>query len=241
MEITIMTFNIHHGKGADKRLDLQRIADVITESDADIIGLNEVDKHFSKRSDYEDQVAWLASQLQMYHAYSPSLSLSSGQASPERQYGNALLSRFPIVEEKHHLFNFVTGLIEGRSLLETTVRIDQKLFRLFVTHFSLNPFLHRKQTDFLLERILKLEEPAVVMGDFNMKPHSKGWQKVAGALYDTWKEAGEGPGFTYPSHRPKKRLDYVFTSPSLHVSKAEVVTIDPSASDHLPLKAVMMC
>ena len=70
-----MTFNIHHGRGMDKQLDLYRIAEIIKASDADIIGLNEVDKHFSKRSDYQDQISWLAKQLNMNQAFSPSLSV----------------------------------------------------------------------------------------------------------------------------------------------------------------------
>jgi endonuclease/exonuclease/phosphatase family metal-dependent hydrolase len=41
-----MTFNIRHGKGMDKRENLERIAKVINKNSVDIIGLNEVDKHF---------------------------------------------------------------------------------------------------------------------------------------------------------------------------------------------------
>ncbi|WP_338453008.1 hypothetical protein R4Z09_14730 [Niallia oryzisoli] len=46
MEIKVMTFNIHHGKGVDKQVDLYRIADVIENRHADIIALNEVDNNF---------------------------------------------------------------------------------------------------------------------------------------------------------------------------------------------------
>ena len=71
-----MTFNIHHGKGIDKQRDLSRIAEVIEKSDVDIIGLNEVDKHFSKRSLFEDQTMWLAEQLNTEYFFSPSLSIN---------------------------------------------------------------------------------------------------------------------------------------------------------------------
>lgn len=46
LEIKVMTFNIHHGKGVDKQVDLYRIADVIENRHADIIALNEVDNNF---------------------------------------------------------------------------------------------------------------------------------------------------------------------------------------------------
>ncbi|MBY8832781.1 endonuclease/exonuclease/phosphatase family protein, partial [Bacillus licheniformis] len=78
--------------------------------------------------------------------------------------------------------------------------------------------------------------PVIVTGDFNMKPYSRGWKKVAEKLADLWDESQYGQGFTHPSHRPRRRLDYIFLSPSFHVSAAEIVAVDPNASDHLPLK-----
>jgi endonuclease/exonuclease/phosphatase family metal-dependent hydrolase len=94
LEIKVMTFNIHHGKGMDNRADLFRIAELIDKCDVDIVGLNEVDRHFSKRSLYEDQIGWLANQLDMDYAFSPSITIKSKHLSKIRQYGNALLSRY---------------------------------------------------------------------------------------------------------------------------------------------------
>ncbi|MBO1514188.1 endonuclease/exonuclease/phosphatase family protein [Metabacillus bambusae] len=88
MEIRVITFNIHHGKGIDKQVDLYRIAEVIEISDADIIGLNEVDKHFSKRSLYKNQISWLAKQLKLEHAFSPSLSINSKNLKIQQRYGS---------------------------------------------------------------------------------------------------------------------------------------------------------
>jgi endonuclease/exonuclease/phosphatase family metal-dependent hydrolase len=165
-----MTFNIHHGKGVDKQVDLYRIAEVIENSHADIIGLNEVDKQFSKRSSFVDQISWLAKQLKLEHAFSSSLSISNKNSSTVRQYGNALLSRYPIISNKSHSFNYISGLIEGRSLLETTIQINKQLYMIMVTHLSLNPYLHRKQTDYILNRVQKCPYPIIIMGDWNMKP-----------------------------------------------------------------------
>ncbi|WP_260472116.1 endonuclease/exonuclease/phosphatase family protein [Bacillus canaveralius] len=240
MELKIMTYNIHHGKGMDKQIDLHRTAKVIEKSDADIISLNEVDKHYSERSDYLDQSMWLAQQLNMYHAFSPSLTLTSKQTTTKRQYGNALLSRFPIVSEKSYLFNFIPGLIEGRSLLTATVEHNKKLFDINVTHLSLNPILHRKQINFIVNQLHKNSHPMIIMGDWNMKPGSRGWRKMTTEFHDVWDHAGNGTGFTYPSLRPKLRLDYLFVSPSFQVVDAEVISNLPHASDHLPLKATLL-
>jgi hypothetical protein len=100
LEIKVMTFNIHHGKGMDNRADLFRIAELIDKCDVDIVGLNEVDRHFSKRSLYEDQIGWLANQLEMDYAFSPSITIKSKHLSKIRQYGNALLSRYQKLLQK---------------------------------------------------------------------------------------------------------------------------------------------
>lgn len=235
-----MTFNIHHGKGIDKKLDLDRIAEVIKNSKADIIGLNEVDKHFSKRSLFKNQIGWLANQLKLEHAFCPAISINSKTFKHSRQYGNALLSRFPIVTEKSHSFNYIQGLIEGRSLLNATVEINKQLYQVMVTHLSLNPYLHRKQTNYIINQLHKNPYPKIIMGDWNMRPNSKPWRKLTETLQDAWNVSGNGTGFTYPSQRPRSRLDYIFVSSELQVVKAEVMT-QSAASDHLPLKAVLTC
>ncbi|HEY4550082.1 MAG TPA: hypothetical protein VIG98_07405 [Bacillus sp. (in: firmicutes)] len=109
-----------------------------------MIGLNEVDKHYSRRSLYEDQIGWLAKQLNMGHTFNPSISIKSKNSSKVREYGNAILSRYPILTKKSYSFNCIPGLIEGRSLLNATIEINKQLFQTMVTHLSLNPFLQRK-------------------------------------------------------------------------------------------------
>lgn len=234
-----MTFNIHHGKGIDKQADLSRIAEVIEKSDADIIGLNEVDKHFSKRSLFEDQTSWLAKELNTEHFFSPSLSIKSKNLTTVRQYGNALLSRYPIVVKKSHSFNYISGLIEGRSLLDATIQINKQLYQIMVTHLSLNPFLQKKQIDFIENQLHHYPHPIIIMGDWNMRPGSSSWRKLTNTVQDTWHVSGMGPGYTFPSHRPKMRLDYIFVSRDLQVVEAEVITKTLKSSDHLPLKVTL--
>lgn len=234
-----MTYNIHHGRGSDKQVDMYKIAEVIEKSDADIIGLNEVDKHFSKRSCYEDQISWLAKQLNMHQAFSPSLSLKPKNVTTVRQYGNALLSRYPIITKRSYSFDFVYGLIEGRSLLEATIQMNNQLFQIYVTHLSLNPFLHKKQTDFIVNQLHKQSHPVIIMGDWNMKPGTRGWRKITRELQDVWQIAGQGKGYTYPSLRPRIRLDYIFVSHNLRVLEVEVAIKMSKGSDHLPLKATL--
>lgn len=238
LEIKAMTFNIHHGRGSDKKADLGRIADVIAFCKPDIIGLNEVDSHFSKRSLYEDQADWLAKQCGMDYAFCPSIWKKTKYLAKERQFGNALLSRFSIVDNATHSFT-MPGLSEGRSLLEAKVQIETLSLQIIVTHLSLNPLLHKKQTDYIMKLQQNKAKPVVIMGDWNMKPRSKRWQNVAKEFQDAWEAVGKGTGFTYPAHRPRMRLDYIFASHHFHILDAGVVNITPEASDHLPVVATL--
>lgn len=237
MNINVLTYNIHHGRGVNKQLNLNRIAEAIEVSGADIIGLNEVDKHFSKRSEFIDQIGWLANQLNMYQAFCPSLSLKFKKTGTVRQYGNALLSRYPIVNEKSYRFNLFPGFTEGRSLLDSTIQINKEFLKIIVTHLSLNPLLHRKQTDFIVNEYNRAPLPTIIMGDWNMKPESKEWKKITHDFQDVWTIAGTGTGFTYPSLRPRSRLDYIFASHHFRIIGAEIISNIPKSSDHLPLKA----
>ena len=95
--LTVMTYNIHHGAGIDGVLDLERIAVLIEKSGADVIGLQEVDRHWDVRSNWVDQPAWFAQRLKMHYAYAANLDLPPvNPGEPRRQYGTAILSKYPI-------------------------------------------------------------------------------------------------------------------------------------------------
>ncbi|MGO4886921.1 endonuclease/exonuclease/phosphatase family protein [Anaerobacillus sp. MEB173] len=236
LKLKLMSFNIHHGKGTDKTVDLKRIAQVIRNSKSDIIGLNEVDRHFSARTEYIDQLAWLAEELELNAVYGPSITLTSSvNKQQKRQYGNALLSRFPITESSNHLFQ--SSFAENRSLLESKILINNTIINVFVTHFSLNSYIQKRQTRFFLSHIKKMNEPIILLGDLNIKPHSKRWEELHNYLIDCWSVNKTYSGFTYPSKSPKKRIDYIFVSPNLQIDLASTIMDYPTASDHLPLQA----
>jgi endonuclease/exonuclease/phosphatase family metal-dependent hydrolase len=67
-----MTYNIHVGVGMDKKLDLQRIADVINRERPDLVGLQEVDRGV-KRTEGKDEIAELAALTRMEYAFAPNL------------------------------------------------------------------------------------------------------------------------------------------------------------------------
>jgi endonuclease/exonuclease/phosphatase family metal-dependent hydrolase len=98
------SYNIQYGTGKDGRVDLARIADAVKE--ADVIALQEVERHWPRTGDV-DQVAALAAALPgRYWVYGPGLDMHADGGAPgsrRRQFGNMLLSRTPIVSSRHHL------------------------------------------------------------------------------------------------------------------------------------------
>ena len=55
-QVRVLTYNIHHGEGTDRKIDLARIAAVIKRVKPDVVALQEVDKATS-RSHGVDQAA----------------------------------------------------------------------------------------------------------------------------------------------------------------------------------------
>ncbi|MDQ3788793.1 MAG: endonuclease/exonuclease/phosphatase family protein, partial [Actinomycetota bacterium] len=122
--VTVLSFNIHHGAGEDGVYDLGRVADEIRRSGADVIGLQEVDRHYGARSQWADQPAELAELLGMHVVYAANLDLEPPAAGqPRRQYGTAILSRYPILESQNTLLPKGRPGEEQRGLLEAVVNV----------------------------------------------------------------------------------------------------------------------
>src|SRR5215207_8577477 len=132
----VVTYNIHFGVGIDGRSDLGRIAQTLEALEPDIVGLQEVDRHFSARSQFEDQPRWLSRRLGMRLAYGPALDLDPpAPRRPRRKFGNAILSRFPIVSRRNLLLPR-TADVEQRALLRTRVDLGKRLMDAYVTHLE---------------------------------------------------------------------------------------------------------
>jgi endonuclease/exonuclease/phosphatase family metal-dependent hydrolase len=173
----------------------------------------------------------------MNAAFGAAISIKKKDSNMIRQYGNALLSRYPIVSVKNHLME--SGMIEGRNLLEVDVLINEKPLKMYVTHLTLNPRNHKKQIDFIASKIMKDHPPVILAGNWNMKPGGKAWSKIAAIVQDCY-VAAKTPCNTFPSLRPLLQIDYIFTSRNIHVASVEVIKKIPAASDHLPLIATLI-
>ncbi|MFP3545057.1 endonuclease/exonuclease/phosphatase family protein [Rhizobium sp. SIMBA_035] len=204
------SYNIQYGFGLDGIYDLGRIADSL--EGADVIALQEVTRG-SESNDFADMVADLAALFPDYfwvYGAPFDLHVAAGESGfPPRgtrfQFGNMILSRFPILSSRTHLLprsRTVSKLNLQRGATEALIDIPGRPLRVYSVHLDhvsvderiaqirhLNDRINR----FCLEggavsgageldfEELPLPEDYVVMGDFNMVPESPEYCALAGA------------------------------------------------------------
>ncbi len=243
-----MSYNVHVGIGADGRLDLQRTADAIRDSGADVVGLQEVDRHWSARSEFEDQARLLAKELGMHYFFAPIYSLDPLQTGqPRREYGLAVLSRYPIVKAYNHAITRLSTqtsppvLAPALGFAEVVLNVRGVPLHFYATHldFRPDPTVRRIQVDEMLAIMAQDEGPKVLVGDLNAPPDAPELARLWTGLDDAWQLAGEdAPGFTYSTSNPVKRIDYVLVSHDVEVDETRVLRT--AASDHLPVVSELL-
>ena len=239
-EIRVMSFNIHHGASGGDVLDLDRIAREIESSGAQIVGLQEVDRHWSARSNYQDQAAWLAERLNMHYAYAANLDLGPEPGhSDRRQYGTAVLSKYPILSSENHLLTniqYAEKPTEQRGLLETVINVEGNHISFYNTHLD-----HRRseQRQLQVKEIIGITSgsgrPSLLVGDLNAIPASTEMQELMSRFTDVFAALGQDQDYTMPVENPDRRIDYILGQGDIRPRFAEV--IKTAASDHLPIIA----
>src|SRR3954463_7784098 len=187
--VRLVTFNLRHGVGDDDRLDLPRLAKVLQGGDADVICLQEVDRHYGTRSEDVDQPLLLSRALDMQLAWGPAIEEARGDGRPAREYGNALLSRLPIlVSDVHPL----PGGGEPRSALRTMVELDGAALWITTTHLSTrSPQERAEQLAAIAQLHTEPMQTGVLVGDFNADPGAPEFRALTGRFADAWDLAPE--------------------------------------------------
>jgi len=235
--LKVLTYNIHHGEGADGNVDIDRIAKVILESKADLVALQEVDRGV-ERTKKIDTMTMLADLTGMTYTFGKNLDYQGGD------HGNGVLVRYPILEEKNLLLRSIQSS-EQRGLLQLVIEIKGQEIVFMNTH--LDDKLDGAERMASVQEMMTATQqyanrPVILCGDFNDIPTSATIGKIEEAFDDSWARIGKGEGSTYPASKPAKRLDYIFTKKnnldsitSLSLTPVSARVIAGGASDHLPL------
>lgn len=227
--LRIMTYNIHVGVGMDKKLDLQRIADVINRERPDLVGLQEVDRG-AKRTERKDEIAELAAMTRMDYAFAHNLDYDGGQ------YGVAILSRYLIRNIDHRMYANRREA-ERRGMLRVEVEVGNKTINFVTTHLDYQYADGRLfETEQLLKFLDGVSGPLFVVADLNDEPVGSSYKLMLTRFQDGWSDSeAKGDGLSYPADKPSKRIDYVFYRKSDGVRIRKAWVVNSEASDHIPV------
>jgi endonuclease/exonuclease/phosphatase family metal-dependent hydrolase len=242
--VNIMSYNVHSGIGMDGRYDLDRLASVIGESGADIVALQEVDVHWGGRSQYENMAEALASRLGMHAFFAPIYELAAtAEGEPARQFGVALLSRFPVIHAiNHKLTRLSTQDKNGApeplpGFAEVRLDIGGTPLTIYVTHldYRADPAIRIIQIGEMLDIAGPDTYRKLIVGDFNARPDAPELIPLFVVFHDTWAAVRQEPGFTFPADVPDRKIDYILAGSGVEAVRTDVP--DTGASDHRPLVA----
>ena len=236
-----MTYNIQYGnEGIDS------VADVIRAEKPDIVGLQEVDVHWADRSAYIDQAERLSKQTGMAVRFARIYQLpNTDPARPPREFGVAILSRYPIVSFTNHTISRLSTQEENPvprplpGFLEAVIDVHGTSVRVFNVHldYRRDPAVRARQVEEMLGYIGDSTVPTLLFGDLNAKPDAPELQPLLSKLHDTWTYS-VSQGLTMPATDPTGKIDYVLTSGGFRVVNARVPQVH--ASDHLPVVVDLM-
>lgn len=227
-----VSFNTRHCEHfVSGRIDFDAVAQVILDLGADVVGLNEI-RGEGPHPDYTAQTEALAERTGMpYFYFAEALQL------PHGRYGNAILSRIPILHAETVMIpDPITPRVKSRTY-ETRCVLRAELeggITVLVTHFGLNPDEKENAAATVLSQLT--ERRCVLMGDFNVLPDSTVLEDIRARMRDSADVCSQ-PLLSFPSNRPDRKIDYLFVSPDVRVCDAAVPQI--VVSDHCPYVATL--
>ncbi len=217
--LRVVSFNIEYGLRVDSAIAV--LAGDPALRSADVLLLQEMDDEGTRR---------VADTLGMGYVYYPSVF----RFNTHRDLGNAILSRWPIVEDRKIILPHLARIVHSqRAATAATIRVGEALVRVYSLHLGtmagLAPAARRDQ----LQAVLADAEryPRVVIGGDLNDPG------IAGIARDR--------GYTWPTQRGPAtteigRLDHILLKGLRSPDSAAAGTVLDvrGASDHLPVWAI---
>ncbi len=225
---SVLSYNVHECVGLDKLRDPGRIARIISESQADVVGLQEVHSESGGRGE-SHQMEFLARATGFHAVAGPTLERNRGT------YGNVLLTRHKPLSVRRLDLSFPGR--EPRGAIDADIKIGGETVRIMITHLGLRAAERRFQVGRLLTALSeKRTRVVVLLSDLNE------WLPTSRALRRLQARFGKGRRLrTFPAHFPLFALDRIWVHPVHALVDLSVYDTPLSrvASDHLPLKAVI--
>lgn len=245
--LTIATYNIHNVMGEHIFLDAQQFAGFLKQENVDLICLQEFPGEGVVRDGLMVEITKI---LPYYHVSSR----NPGKLKV------AIFSRYPILDAKTVRFTDETDNLSMWADLD----LEGDRIRIFNNHLQTtninqnsvslsfnigqvvgqlkklkqvveqNGSIRTRQADLIRKMLDESPYPLVVCGDFNANPASYTYRTIKGGLRDSFRDVGNGYGYSYRYLRKLYRIDYVFYSPgSLRATR--YFSPELQYSDHKPV------
>jgi endonuclease/exonuclease/phosphatase family metal-dependent hydrolase len=243
VRLRVVSYNIHRAIGVDRRFRPERIAAILMEHDADVALLQEVDEGVPRSRELD-----LARELASAAGY-PHVAVGHNVSLRKGRYGNATLSRHPIVSQRN--IDLTIGIRKRRGCQHTAIDVKGRTGRkrrldVFNLHLGLSARERKQQIGLLIGSSefadLDHRHGCLVAGDFN------DWRSLLRPVFTDMlgfrcaTDRGRGDHralLTYPAFFPRGGLDRIYVRGPLRSLAARCcrMKLAKVASDHLPVIA----
>lgn len=236
VRLKFVTYNIHHcnppAESETGKIDVDAVAAVLKQMNADVIALQEVDVH-TRRGGGIDQARLLAEKLGMYVVFGKAIDYDSGD------YGLAFLSKYPLANTQvHRLPSDADTTAEPRILLtaEITIAGSQKLL-IGNTHLDVKAAGNRELQATKITAVATAQSlPFVLMGDWNAVPESR----TVTILDQLFERTCVMCPVTCPEDGEKAAIDFIAFSRNTPIKVVRHLVIPSLVSDHYPVVAELV-
>lgn len=214
-KVRLMSYNVRNCLGIDKVKSIERCAEVIRTSKADVIAVQELDSMTRRNKCY--MIGELAERTGYHPYFHRTIPYRGGS------YGIGMLSKEPALSVE---FYRLPCSKEPRGLLV----VEFENFYYLCTHLSLSKQYRLESVDIIRDVVSKLNKPVFLAGDFNAKPHSA----TITELRKFMTLLSNDKQLTFPADEPRSCIDYIMGyNGSFKASRSRV--INTPASDHRPI------
>jgi endonuclease/exonuclease/phosphatase family metal-dependent hydrolase len=228
--LRVVTYNVHRCRGMDRRTRPDRIAAVLRAIDADVVALQEVIGAGPQGASHVEE---LGAALGMGWVMAAARHLRG------HQFGNAVLSRFPITQHARHDLSWKT--CEERCLQRADIDVNGQMLRVYNVHLGTAILERRHQAQRLATIVADkhVGGPKLVLGDFNEWTRGLTTRLLSSRLKSVDLRSYLKRRRTYPGLFPILHLDHIYYAGRLEILGIELPRTRASlvASDHLPLVA----
>jgi endonuclease/exonuclease/phosphatase family metal-dependent hydrolase len=206
---------------------VEAVVDLVLRTDPHVVSLVEVDESWGQSSALDE----VANRCGYFSIFTPAFEF--GQDAPAGGFGNALLSKLPILAVRQRQLLWPPRIFDGsepseaRSVVFAKVKTSTASVWIGSTHLPRSEVDTRADAAQRLAAIFReLDGQRLLVGDFNMAASS--WLDTHPSL----RAYPEPPEPTHPTKDPVEPIDYCIAPQEMQI---QTQALSEKGSDHLPI------